>query len=217
MSSWNACWLGMASVVAKCVKKARKCNPPQSPGNFYFKKQTRSESWEHCSLHTSCQEVELDTADGLSIKQFFSLHTVFFPHSSWITRSRALKLPKKTEFTASQGVVLQVCPFLCWFRLFCYVLRYFFSPSHPCQKFSTSVNHSQCVCPLSGFHTLVDKSILPFPLGKPFLFPPVLCDSQINQKNISERLCSGCSCTSIYTCVIWVDAPSLAPASQLQR
>lgn len=68
----------MASVVAKCVKKARKCNPPQSPGNFYFKKQTRSESWEHCSLHTSCQEVELDTADGLSIKQFFfPTHSVF--------------------------------------------------------------------------------------------------------------------------------------------
>lgn len=68
----------MASVVAKCVKKARKCNPPQSPGNFYFKKQTRSESWEHCSLHMSCQEVELDTADGLSIKQFFfPTHSVF--------------------------------------------------------------------------------------------------------------------------------------------
>lgn len=70
------CWLGTAFVVAKCVKKARKCNPLQSPGNFYFKKQTCSESWEHCSLQTSCQEVELDPADGLSIKQFFPAHSV---------------------------------------------------------------------------------------------------------------------------------------------
>lgn len=158
-------WHGLCG--CRVCEQARKCNPLQSPGNFYFKeKQTCSESREHCSLQTVRREVEPRKADGLAIRKQFSLtHGAVFMFLVKYQILSLLKLPRKAELAAFRGVVPWHLPFLVLVSILSFSLIFHcsFFPSQPGQDFYYVFEftaHMTSVWP--SCTDLMEKSTFPF-------------------------------------------------------
>lgn len=144
---------------------SRKCNLLQSVlWRLLFQQDANIFWWVtgHCSLQKSCQEVESDKADGLSIKTVFPYTQCCFQILCESSDPESSQIPNEGRISYHSGcgtvvldsllvVFLLIVPVLS----FSHVFHCFSFPSHPSQDFCCASKYVPGVyCPLCGLRAL---------------------------------------------------------------
>lgn len=121
-SWWNAHQLGTVSGCQMCEPVGSQgnvtyCNQSCGDSLFHKKQTSFGESQQHCSLQTSCQEMESDNADGLSVKAAFPYTQCCFHVVCESSDPESPQIPKEDRISCCWGCGIVVLASLVVFLL----------------------------------------------------------------------------------------------------